>query len=226
MSEQTKCDCGKTLTPKEASLGKICDECYVLYRPGGPLSESPAATREDGGRPEGCICGTHSTTTGAMYTANDCLIHGREIVGVWVAAAEGCPVLVVTGQTADRLTAREAADMILSLRQQLAVAEDRVKRYAETLRDIRDNYDHDEDSHKYNTGCRVCLAITALCDAGESRRRWDEWGRAAEWAARSSAEGSEGYRHPTATNPENEKSAPEERPTQTIAITEVTNDDQ
>ena len=37
------------------------------------------------------------------------------------------------------------------------------------LKDIRDNYDHDEDAHKYGTRCRACVAAKAIAKAeGES----------------------------------------------------------
>lgn len=32
----------------------------------------------------------------------------------------------------------------------------------DTLENIRDNYDHDPDAHRYNTPCRVCTAEQAL----------------------------------------------------------------
>jgi hypothetical protein len=40
----------------------------------------------------------------------------------------------------------------------------------EALRDIRDNYDHDEDAHKYGTGCRCCIADAALSGKREGAR--------------------------------------------------------
>ncbi len=36
------------------------------------------------------------------------------------------------------------------------------KRLVEALRDIRDNFDCDADSHKYGTTCRACLARETL----------------------------------------------------------------
>lgn len=39
----------------------------------------------------------------------------------------------------------------------------RIRRLEAALRIIRDDYDHDNDAHRYNTsGCRVCLASKAL----------------------------------------------------------------
>jgi len=40
--------------------------------------------------------------------------------------------------------------------------EEKLKIYENALKDIRDNYDCDEDAHKYNTTCRCCLADEAL----------------------------------------------------------------
>jgi len=36
------------------------------------------------------------------------------------------------------------------------------QRLLEALKDIATNYDHDGDAHKYHTGCRVCIAQSAL----------------------------------------------------------------
>jgi len=38
----------------------------------------------------------------------------------------------------------------------------KLEKMTEALRMIRDNYDHDEDAHKYGTICRVCLAEEIL----------------------------------------------------------------
>ncbi len=32
----------------------------------------------------------------------------------------------------------------------------------DTLKNIADNYDHDEDGHRYRTGCRCCKARDAI----------------------------------------------------------------
>lgn len=55
----TTCDCGKELTERERRVGKICDACYALYRPGGPLSEHPAPSSGPQARAgeERCACG-------------------------------------------------------------------------------------------------------------------------------------------------------------------------
>ncbi|MCP4393153.1 MAG: hypothetical protein GY804_02640 [Alphaproteobacteria bacterium] len=40
--------------------------------------------------------------------------------------------------------------------------ERKLKIAVEVLREIRDNFDCDEDAHKYNTTCRSCFASEAL----------------------------------------------------------------
>jgi len=41
----------------------------------------------------------------------------------------------------------------------------------ETLLDIRDNYDHDVDAHKYKTNCRKCEAEKSLALIQEYKNR-------------------------------------------------------
>lgn len=45
----------------------------------------------------------------------------------------------------------------------------RVAEMEAALRDVRDNFDHDEDAHKYGTTCRCCLAEKALASSGKER---------------------------------------------------------
>ncbi len=49
------------------------------------------------------------------------------------------------------------------------VSADIADKLADALRDIRDNYDHDSDAHKYNTSCRVCTATEALTEYEASK---------------------------------------------------------
>jgi len=40
--------------------------------------------------------------------------------------------------------------------------EERIAELEEFVRDVRDDYDHDEDAHKYRTICRMCEAEKLL----------------------------------------------------------------
>jgi hypothetical protein len=39
---------------------------------------------------------------------------------------------------------------------------EKIKMYESLLEDIRDNYDCDNDAHRYNGHCRCCMAARAL----------------------------------------------------------------
>ena len=57
----------------------------------------------------------------------------------------------------------------LQYAKELADLEARLKTYSKALYDIRDNFDHELDAHKYKTTCRVCLADAALRSKGEEQ---------------------------------------------------------
>lgn len=40
--------------------------------------------------------------------------------------------------------------------------EKKIEALKELARDIRDNWDHDDDAHRYGTSCRVCMATEVL----------------------------------------------------------------
>jgi len=52
--------------------------------------------------------------------------------------------------------------VIEELGRKLDVEVARVAALTEALKTVRDDYDHDSDAHKYDTGCRVCIARAAL----------------------------------------------------------------
>jgi hypothetical protein len=47
-------------------------------------------------------------------------------------------------------------------RRNLELANDRIKRLEEFARTIENDFDHDEDAHRYGTTCRVCDAEDLL----------------------------------------------------------------
>lgn len=54
------------------------------------------------------------------------------------------------------------SDALDRMQKRAETAEARVTVLTAALRDIRDNYDHDADAHRYGTPCRVCTAERAI----------------------------------------------------------------
>jgi len=62
----------------------------------------------------------------------------------------------------DAHTRKELYEEIESMRQKLSAALAAIKVKDEDLKVICDDFDHDNDAHKYGTTCRCCLAGEAL----------------------------------------------------------------
>ena len=54
------------------------------------------------------------------------------------------------------------ANFACQLERELNEANDRIKRLEEFARTIENDFDHDEDAHRYGTTCRVCDAEDLL----------------------------------------------------------------
>lgn len=54
------------------------------------------------------------------------------------------------------------ANFACQLERELTAANDRIKRLEEFARTIENDFDHDEDAHRYGTTCRVCDAEDLL----------------------------------------------------------------
>ena len=54
------------------------------------------------------------------------------------------------------------ANFACQLERELNAANDRIKRLEEFARTIENDFDHDEDAHRYGTTCRVCDAKDLL----------------------------------------------------------------
>lgn len=54
------------------------------------------------------------------------------------------------------------ANFACQLERELNAANDRIKRLEEFARTIENDFDHDEDAHRYGTTCRVCDAEDLL----------------------------------------------------------------
>ena len=55
-----------------------------------------------------------------------------------------------------------AENKVYMLEKQLKQANERIKRLEEFARTIENDFDHDEDAHRYGTTCRVCDAEDLL----------------------------------------------------------------
>jgi hypothetical protein len=59
-------------------------------------------------------------------------------------------------------TGRVSVSFVRKLERELNAANDRIKRLEEFARTIKNDFDHDEDAHRYGTTCRVCDAEDLL----------------------------------------------------------------
>lgn len=62
--------------------------------------------------------------------------------------------------------AKERMSVNLALVAEVERLQGRIAELEEVLEDIRDNYDCDEDAHKYRTPCRACEAKRVLLAKG------------------------------------------------------------
>ena len=62
----------------------------------------------------------------------------------------------------DEMSLRPVMQKVLALRQQIEASQKREVMLRDALKEIRDDFDCDSDSHKYGTTCRSCLAREAL----------------------------------------------------------------
>lgn len=62
----------------------------------------------------------------------------------------------------DDYVSQQQQEKIEELERQLNAANERIKRLEEFARTIENDFDHDEDAHRYGTMCRVCDAAELL----------------------------------------------------------------
>lgn len=115
-----------------------------------------------------------------------CDIHNGE-AGPWIRAERAEAERDALRSRADVLTAeveaaREVVRRGLEDRQRLAAE---VETLRKALENVRDNYDCDDDAHRYGTTCRVCSARAALEATEPKEDGHDTWAR--EWAEKSAA---------------------------------------